>query len=65
MGKEIQGFRFSLVLAFALSIAVTSPAQEKTGISPSFLKELRASCPDNNAFRASRNALSQTDGRKI
>ncbi|MGA9121466.1 MAG: C1 family peptidase, partial [Bacteroidota bacterium] len=42
-----------------------SPAQEKTGISPSFLKELRASCPDNNAFRASRNALSQTDGRKI
>jgi len=52
-----------LLLAF-VNVSPSS-AQDGTGLSPSLLRELRSSCPDDGAFRSAYNALSQNDGAKI
>lgn len=55
-------------LVFSLGLLVFwMPAfsQHITGLSPALLSDLRTACPDDNATRAARNALAQTDGSKL
>ncbi len=54
-----------LLLGAVCCLIGRSPAQDTTGISSSLLGQLRASCPNDNAFRAAYNALSQNDGAKL
>jgi bleomycin hydrolase len=58
---------FALFVFIALTVGTERPAQAQgnEGISSTLLNELRAGCPDDRAFRVSRNALAQTDGSKI
>ncbi len=54
-----------LLIACLVLASGHSVGQDSRGITPSLLQELRASCPDDAAFRATHNALTQADGNKL
>jgi bleomycin hydrolase len=57
--------RVIVTIALLFVLASTVLAQRLTGISPKMLEDLRTACPADAHFRATQNALAQTDGRKL